>query len=186
MDFKEMKDRIRITDVLLRYRVPLRFGEQYASCACPLPTHPPDDRGNNAFGIHLPTNRWQCKHKDCARINGVGNKWGDCINLVMTMDRLDYKPAAQKLDRWFPTEYKKPAPNGSVPAAGRGERPSPTHTVDTSPAIAGQGGQGYMREARVEIENLLTVISDEVQRKQIVKAVMNKIHESFTNGRRGV
>jgi hypothetical protein len=42
MNFKEMKERIKIIDVLLHYGVRLhkKIGTDYASCSCPLPTHP--------------------------------------------------------------------------------------------------------------------------------------------------
>ena len=111
MDFKEMKERIHLVDVLLHYGIRLRrkFGSDYASVACPLPTHPKDDRNNNAFGVHLPSNRFQCKHPECAKKNGVGDKWGDCINLVMTLDNLGARAAAEKLDGWFPKENPAPA-----------------------------------------------------------------------------
>ena len=46
MDFKEMKDRIKLIDVLRHYGITLRrkIGEEYASAACPLPTHPSGDQ----------------------------------------------------------------------------------------------------------------------------------------------
>ena len=123
IDFKEMRDRILIVDVLYRYNIRLRKkpDDDYASCACPLPTHPPDDRNNNCFGVHLPSNRWQCKHPACGKINGVGNKWGDCINLVSTMGRMDFRSAAKQLDSWFPNKK-----SGAQYGRGRqGAKPPP-------------------------------------------------------------
>lgn len=136
IQFKEMKERIKVVDVLYRYGVRLRKkpDSDYASCACPLPTHP-EDRNNNAFGVHLPSNRWQCKHPECAKKNGVGDKWGDCINLVAVHDTVDAKQAAERIDSWFPKE--KPAHSHGETREVRGISPHPYTPDNTSSAVAG-------------------------------------------------
>lgn len=51
LDFARIKE-IKLTDVLLRYKIPLRFKGEYAACACPLPTH---KKGDMAFAVRLDT-----------------------------------------------------------------------------------------------------------------------------------
>src|ERR1019366_6414436 len=91
-----------------------RFGptanSDYASGPCPLKTHP--QKRNNSFAVHLPTNRFQCKDTTCQKANGVGDKWGDCLNLVAAMQGIGCKDAAHKLVEWFP-DVKNPASSGS-------------------------------------------------------------------------
>jgi len=180
-DFKELRERIKIVDVLYRYRVQLRtrVGSEYANCACPLPTHPKDDRNNNCFAVHLRTNRFQCKHAVCGKINGVGDKWGDCINLVMVMGRMGAREAGQQLASWFPNKNAPPQDRGRAGSGERERPPSPQISDSSSPDRA----QGYMRETRVMIESLLVVIADENERKRITKVVMDTIHRSYQNGR---
>ena len=177
-----MRDRILIVDVLYRYNVRLRKkpDSEYASCSCPLPTHPPDDRNNNCFGVHLPSNRWQCKHPTCARINGAGNKWGDCINLVMTMGRMDFRSAGKQLEAWFPN--KKPAPNGGTPEAGRGERPSPTHLSDTSSAPAVK----YTEKVREWFDTIWPKKegeNDSDYRKRLLHEITSQLIQNYRAGR---
>lgn len=179
-----MKDRIPLVDVLLHYGVRLRrkIGSDYASVACPLPTHPKDDRSNNAFGVHLPTNRWQCKHPECGRRNGVGDKWGDCINLVMTMRNLMYKEAGQQLEDWFPKE--NPAPHIGTREDGKGKKtPSSPHTDNTS---SSDSGKGYMAQVDAWFDEVSIRAIDEddvAYRKRMLSAIKERLLESYRAGK---
>lgn len=50
LDFNRIKE-IKLTDVLARYKIALRFKGEYAACACPLPTH---KQGDNAKSFNQP------------------------------------------------------------------------------------------------------------------------------------
>jgi hypothetical protein len=67
LSFKEIKNRVKVVDVLACYGIKLRYrlGNDYAGISCPLPMHPKHDKNNNAFGVHPPSGRWQCKHPTC-------------------------------------------------------------------------------------------------------------------------
>ena len=180
MEFKEIKERVRVVDVLVHYGIRLRckVGSEYASTACPLPTHPPRDKGNNAFGVHIPSNRWQCKHPECGAKNGVADKWGDCINLVMTMENLKAREAAEKIEAWFPKE--KAAPHIEARAVQGASAPLPHIPVITP---VSDNGKGYMQTTKVRVEALMSVIPDERIRKEVVGAVMDEIYSSYKNGK---
>jgi hypothetical protein len=182
IQFKEMKERIKVVDVLYRYGVRLRKkpDSDYASCPCPLPTHP-EDRNNNAFGVHLPSNRWQCKHPECARKNGVGDKWGDCINLVTTHDSVDAKQAATLLNSWFPKD--KPALSHGETREVRGISPHHHIPDNTSSAVAGK----YMQEIDAWFHTLIVrgdQENDVDYWARILKAVKTRLVESYRSGQR--
>ena len=183
LDFKEMKDRIKLVDVLLHYNVRLRKkpDEDYASAACPLPCHP--KKPNNAFGVHLPTNRWQCKDTECGKKNGVGDRWGDCLNLVMTMSNYGFRQAANQLDTWFPPEIKNPAlvRTGEVREAKK-LLPS-QHTEPTSSALA---VNGYMKDTEVwflELTKPREGENDEARLKRVVNGIKQRCLDSYRAGK---
>lgn len=187
-DFKEMKDRILLVDVLLHYGVRLRrkIDSDYASVSCPLPTHPKDDRNNNAFGVHLPTNRWQCKHPECGRKNGVGDKWGDCINLVMTLDNLSAKAAAERLDGWFPKENAAPS-HGETRHDGKEKTPHHHTRNDNSQSGSVKADtKGYMREVDAWFDELSVRAIDEddaAYRKRMLSAIKERLLASYRAGK---
>jgi hypothetical protein len=185
MDFKEMKDRIPLVDVLLHYGVRLRrkLGSDYASVSCPLPTHPKDDRSNNAFGVHLPSNRWQCKHPECGRKNGVGDKWGDCINLVMTLDNLGAKAAAERLEGWFPKGNPAPSYRES-PEGRKGKKTPPHHTSDST--SSSDSGKGYMAQVDAWFDEVSIRAIDEddaAYRKRLLNAIKEELIRSYRRGK---
>lgn len=186
MNFKEMKERIKVQDVLFRYGVRLRtrHDDPYAGGPCPLPCHPQNDRKETKFYLHKPTNRWQCKNDTCKAKNGVGDLWGDCINLVAVLENTSFKDAAKLLEQRFGKE--NPAPHIAAPEDGKAKQPPPRHIPDsTSPALAVKGG--YLHETGLWLDAVLTpLIAEEVIRKTLKKALMDRIHESFQNGKRSV
>src|ERR1019366_2262100 len=105
LDFKEIKQ-IRITDVLGRYHVALKFKGQWATCICPLPTHKAGDKGRN-FSVNVAQNYWRCFSESCNANNG-GKKGGDVINLVALLENCRESEAAQKLATWYGIEKAAP------------------------------------------------------------------------------
>jgi hypothetical protein len=186
INFKEMKERVRIVDVLVHYGVRLRckFGSEYASAACPLPTHPEHDKGNNSFGVHILTNRWQCKNTKCGAKNGVADKWGDCINLVMVLDGITARDAAIKIDTWFPREKTAPL---SEARAVQGAVAAPLPHIPDNTSRSDSVKPGYMQSVGVWFDAFVIRRineSDAEYLKRLKKGVMERIYESFKNGQR--
>jgi hypothetical protein len=139
INFDEVKQ-FRIVDVMPRYLVKLRFtvGSDYASCRCPLPCHPQGDKDRN-FCIHLPSNRWQCKNDSCASNNGVGDKWGDVVNLVALLENFRGSKAQYlagvKISEWSNGHNKTGHHTDSRADEGK-QTPHPTHQTLPVRAIA--------------------------------------------------
>src|SRR5207237_8625758 len=56
INFKELRERIRIADVLKQYNVQLKVRGEKATGLCPLPTHPARSDGKKrspSFSVHL-------------------------------------------------------------------------------------------------------------------------------------
>ena len=134
--------------------------------------------------MHLPSNRWQCKHPACGRNNGVGDKWGDCINLVATLDNCSFLEAGKKLERWFPN--KSPAPSlGESREDGNVKLPPPHHKLDhTSPS---DNVKGYMAEVDAWFDALFKRAegeSDDAYRKRLLNGIKGRSIESYRAGQR--
>ena len=181
LDFKEMKDRIKLVDVLLHYDVRLRKKpeEDYASAACPLPCHP--KKPNNAFGVHLPTNRWQCKDTECQRKNGVGDKWGDCLNLAMTMSNYGFRQAANQLDTWFP---KSKTPTHMEQGAVREVKgPSDPNIQDTTSAAVAVKYMASIELWYDDVSKRRDKETDEEYRKRFLNALKAQMIQSYRAGK---
>src|ERR1022692_1807500 len=183
IDFDEVKQ-FRIVDVMPRYLVKLRYvvGSEYASCRCPLPMHPQGDKDRN-FCIHLPTNRWQCKNDSCSSNNGVGDRWGDCVNLVALLEGFKGNKAQYlagvKISDWS-NGHKKTAPQIEARAAERENQPPSSHIPDnTSPAVA---GKGYMKALDAWFDEFFELTPEMIENEYWVrmrKGVKDKIYESY-------
>src|SRR5580658_10393900 len=97
LDFARIKE-IKLTDVIARYNIALRFKGEYAVCTCPLPTHKKGDTGK-CFSINLAGNYFRCFSASCNE--AAGCKGGDTINFVALMDGSSQLAAAKKLAGWF-------------------------------------------------------------------------------------
>jgi hypothetical protein len=187
MDFKEivndMKDRIPIVDVLMHYGVRLytsRSNKEYAYCQCPLPTHPKEDRPNNSFNWHIVTNRWRCYHDACKM---KGDNWGDCINLVMALDHLNFTAARKKLESWFPN--KNPAPHG---AREEGKGQTATHHPHISDITSTAVAVKYTEKVRrwfFEIIGRLDGEEDEGYHARLLKAITTELIQNYKAGQAG-
>lgn len=63
IDFKELRRRVPIAEVLTRHGVELKQRGEKATCLCPLPTHPARADGSRrtaSFSVHLGKGIWQC------------------------------------------------------------------------------------------------------------------------------
>jgi hypothetical protein len=192
LNFEEIK-RVRITDVVGRYGLKLRFKGEWGSAACPLPTHKAGDRGRN-FTVNVRENYWRCFSETC-NANNEGRKGGDVINFVALMENCRERDAAQKLAGWYGLNGNgsKPIPkivsNGTanvnqlktaphIEARPESETPANHLPDNTSPAVAGKGA-GYMQALKPWWDELVKCGDWEVIRR----AVFSKIHESYRNGK---
>lgn len=182
IEFKELRERIRIIDVLARKGIKLtcRFGSEYASGQCPLPMHP--DKRNNSFAVHLPTNRFQCKDTTCQKTNGVGDKWGDCLNLVAAMEEIGFRDAAHQLAEWFP-DVKNPASHSSNGSGAVREHQSGSSLANTPVKAQPSGnGNGFMHETGLWLDEVLKPVPED-ERPAIKKLVSQRIYQSYINGK---
>ena len=196
LDFAEVK-KIRITDVVARYGIRLRFKGDWANTPCPLPTHKEGDKGRN-FTINLPQNYWRCFSESC-NANNNGRKGGDVINFVALMENCRERDAAAKLVEWFNLDGNKKPPQPehktgphmeSRDAAGEvvSTQTNPTSAIRssdiTSPAVAGK--PRYMQEIDEwfnELFGLTPEKAGEEYWKKARNAVKSKLIESYKSGK---
>lgn len=112
LDFATIKE-IKMTDVVARYQLVLRFKGEYAATCCPLPSHKQGDT-SKSFSINLGKNYWRCFSASCNE--AAGCKGGDCINFVALMENWSQLDAAKKLAEWF----------------GVGQKQTPQHMAEAS------------------------------------------------------
>jgi hypothetical protein len=187
LEFKELRDRVTIIEVLAARGIKLRhkMGSEYASGPCPLRVHPKDDRGNS-FGIHLPTNRFQCKNATCQKENGVGDKWGDCINLLAGMEGVELKVAARQLDEMFPKEKPAIPKNSGVTGSPRTSSVAVPSANTLEASTVSGSGKGFIASLDGWFNELFQLgeelVNDPfwIERRKAVKA---KVYESFQNGK---
>ena len=115
VDFKDVKARVGIRDVLDRYGVEYaeHAGGAKLSCACPI------HRGDSPKAFHADTekNCWKCFSKCAASGSRSG---GNVLDLVMLLEAVPVREAALLLQEWFPGGPAKsgPAPRVRGPASG--------------------------------------------------------------------
>lgn len=195
IDFPELKERVKILDVAMsRYgmRPTISAKQDYAHFRCPLPTHPRNEK-DKKFQVHLPTNRWTCKTQSCGNRNGVGDGWGDVINFVSLMQNNEgqYK-AAQRILEWYPAnkngphiESRRPESSGEKP-----QDPSQKDSLDdtkSSGSVKEPSGKrsNYLHDTSIWLDELLLKsVPDELVRRTIKKRLMDRVFESFRNGKK--
>jgi DNA primase len=117
LDFKEIKQRVTIADVLARYQVNLiRVNQTALKGTCPLPSH--SSGSKNTFFANEAKSVWYC-HSDSCKKNG-NRAGGNVIDFVAAMEQCSAYAAAKRIDELFP--------------AGSGEK-----VKATSDACAGAG-----------------------------------------------
>ena len=108
-DFKSLKQRIPIDQVLARYGVKLRrVGPHTLYGACPLPTHT-SRKSRESFSVNLSRQVWSCHSASCiaARDGRIG---GHVIDLVAILERCGLREAGLRLQDWFSASASHPAP----------------------------------------------------------------------------
>ena len=99
VNFRRVKEQVRIIDVIRRYGVELESSG--AGCRrgrCPLPTHGSRD-SVLSFSIDTGRNIWACHSQSCiAKRGSIG---GNVLDFVATMERCSIRESALLLQRWF-------------------------------------------------------------------------------------
>jgi DNA primase len=114
LDFKIIKARVGIADVLARYQVALaRVNQTALRGNCPLPSHTSDSK--KTFYINEAKSVWYC-HSDSCRTNGQ-RAGGNIIDFVALMERCSVYAAAKSIDEWFP----RGRDNGTARTVGTAE-----------------------------------------------------------------
>src|ERR1035438_9576773 len=99
LDFKAIKARVAITDVLARYQVSLaRVNQTSLKGTCPLPTH--SSGSKNTFFVNEAKSVWYC-HSDSCKKNGQ-RAGGNIIDFVALIEQCSAYAAAARIDEMFP------------------------------------------------------------------------------------
>jgi hypothetical protein len=180
LDFEAIKQ-IPIADVAIgRYHLQLAHKGDYATCACPLPTHKQGDR-SRSFSINVKRNFWRCFSESC-NANNDGKKGGDVINLVALMERCGPKDAAERLSAWHGVG-KKETPQRMVEGSSATEhqKVNPDHSIPRDTVKYMQGIDTWFDELFKRGEKEVDVD----YWKRIRKGVKSKLVESYKNGKAG-
>jgi DNA primase len=123
-NFRLIKERVSMLDVLARYQVELRAKNQWKrEGKCPLPQHGNRD-GKPSFHIDRKENGtwvWACHETVCVGNRGGKKKGGDLIEFVGFMEKCGLRDAGQFLESWYgpfdDTTAPPPPQKAAVPAA---------------------------------------------------------------------
>jgi DNA primase len=122
LDFKAIKGRVAIADVLARYQVSLvRVNQTALKGTCPLPSH--SSGSKNTFYVNEAKSVWYC-HSDSCKKNGQ-RAGGNVIDFVALMEQCSAYAAAKRIDELFPANSDhgvKGAPGADADAASAGCR----------------------------------------------------------------
>src|ERR1035438_5431942 len=120
LDFKAIKERVAIADVLARYQVGLvRLNQTSLKGNCPLPSH--SSGSKNTFFVNVAKSVWYC-HSDSCKKNG-NRAGGNVIDFVSLMEQCSAYAAAKRVDEMFPPKSDhgvKGAPGADAGAPGAG------------------------------------------------------------------
>jgi DNA primase len=110
LDFKAIKERVPLVQVLTRYNVQLkRVNSESLKGNCPLPSH--TSKSKDTFCVNETKNVWYC-HSDSCKQNGK-KAGGNVIDFVQAMENCSAYEAAKKLSGQFVGDAvttSKPAP----------------------------------------------------------------------------
>ena len=181
LDFETIKQ-IPVADVATgRYHLQLAHKGDYATCACPLPTHKQGDR-SRSFSINIKRNYWRCFSASCNANNG-GKKGGDVINFVALMENCREKDAGQKLSDWYGVGQSK-TPQHMAEASK--ERPKTEMQSSNQNGSTSGDSVKYMVSVDQWFDDLFKPRDDETDedyRKRLLKGVKTKLIESFRSGK---
>ena len=133
LDFKAIKARVGIADVLARYQVNLvRVNQISLKGTCPLPTH--SSGSKNTFYVNEAKSVWYC-HSDSCKKNGQ-RAGGNVIDFVSLMEQCSAYAAAKRIDEMFPATSDHAAKRASATDAGatgaQSEAENPTASLATT------------------------------------------------------
>src|ERR1039458_1634562 len=116
VDFKAIKARVTIADLLARYQVSLvRVNQTSIKGNCPLPSH--SSGSKNTFFVNEAKSVWYC-HSDSCKKNGQ-RAGGNVIDFVTLMEQCSAYAAATRIDELFPATSDRGAKAASVPRTGQ-------------------------------------------------------------------
>ncbi len=99
VDFKAIKGRVAIEEILARYQVSLvRVNQTSLKGNCPLPSH--SSGSKNTFFVNVAKSVWYC-HSDSCKKNGQ-RAGGNVIDFVSLMEQCSAYAAAKRIDEQFP------------------------------------------------------------------------------------
>lgn len=100
VDFRAVKERVAIEQVLDRYGVHLRpVGRHELRGRCPLPTHT-SQNSTDSFSVNVNLNAWCCQSSSCMNARG-GRAGGNVLDFVALMERCSLRDAAIHLRDGF-------------------------------------------------------------------------------------
>ena len=101
-DFRLIKQRVGILDVLTKYAIETRrLNATTYRAHCPLPQHE-KERKEATLAINSEKNVWSCHSASCVANRGAGKKGGDILEFVKFMERVSsIREAGQRLEEWF-------------------------------------------------------------------------------------
>jgi DNA primase len=101
VDFRTIKDRVSMKDVLEHYKIELRpVGQHTLRGRCPLPSHSSKE-STQSFGVNLEKNIWSCQSSSCVEARDGRRKGGNILDFVSMMENCSIRDAALKLQDWF-------------------------------------------------------------------------------------
>lgn len=119
VDFKAIKARVAIADVLARYQVSLvRVNQTALKGNCPLPSH--SSGSKNTFFVNEAKSVWYC-HSDSCKKNGQ-RAGGNIIDFVALMEQCSAYAAAKRVDELFPATGNAAINNSANGAGGAHQR----------------------------------------------------------------
>jgi DNA primase len=124
VDFKDIKNRVPIEEVLSLYGIQLRkVGSSDLRGRCPLPTHT-SRSSTDSFSVSLTRNVWSCQSVSCvaARSGRIG---GNLLDLVALMEGCPVREAALRLRHMLmsPSATLQPERAESLPPRQTHNRP---------------------------------------------------------------
>jgi DNA primase len=137
LDFKAIKSRAPIMDVVRRYGVQLtRVNQTTQKGTCPLPSHASTTKGS--FYVNEEKSVWYCHSESCKQTGKRAG--GNVIDFVSAMEGVSVYEAAKRLHEWFPAignPATNPATAESLPESGNipanGNRPLAFALKDVDP-----------------------------------------------------
>jgi hypothetical protein len=178
LDFERIKE-VRITDVCAKYGISLRFGPEWASAKCPLPSHKEGDK-DRTFQVSIKQNYWKCWSASCNE--KAGKKGGDVINFVALMEKCSQLDAAKILAEWYGVSQVCRAIKTAPHTEERKE-----HQKDSLDHSKVSDSVKYMASITAWFDELMIREANEGNedyRERVLKGVKEKLVQSYRAGQK--